>query len=119
MPGVVRVYARLVLTVVRDAWLYRVRLPLVSPFRTAHGTTATKDALLVYVRTDAGFGWGECVAHVDASYAPETVDSARLALRDLLLPRAFVGAPNDDVRGHPMAKAALLCARLDAHARAD
>jgi O-succinylbenzoate synthase len=101
-----------------EAELLRVRLPFVTPFRSARSTTAVKDALLVRVRTDDGAGWGECTAPSTPEYDGETIDGARLALRDHLLPRAFAGASLDDVRGHASARAALECARLDAHLRA-
>ena len=103
----------------REVELFRVRLPLVAPFRTAKATTAVKEALLVRVRTAAGVGWGECTAQVTPAYDGETIDDARLALRDHLLPRAFAGAGLDDVRGHTSARAALECALLDARLRAE
>jgi len=99
--------------------LFRVRLPLVTPFRTARVTTAVKDALLVRVRTNAGIGWGECTAQATPAYEGETIDDARLALRDHLLPRAFAGADLDEVRGHNSARAALECALTDARLRAE
>ena len=99
--------------------LLRVRLPFVTPFRTARSATNVKDALLVRVRTDFGDGWGECTAQVSPEYDGETIDGARLALRDHLLPRAFAGKPFDDVRGHRAARAALECALLDARLRAE
>ncbi len=95
-------------------------MPLVAPFRTARSTTITKEALLVRVQTDDGaVGWGECAAQADPSYAPDTIDTARVVLRDHLLPRAFAGVPFDDVRGHLAARAALECALLDARLRAE
>jgi O-succinylbenzoate synthase len=103
----------------REAELLRVRLPLVAPFRTARATTTTKDALLVRVQTDAGVGWGECTAPASPDYDGETIDGARIALRDHLLPRAFAGVPVDDVPGNRAARAALECAVLDARLRAD
>lgn len=102
----------------REVELLRVRLPFVTPFRTAHNTTAVKDALLVRVRTDAGIGWGECTAQSTPEYDGETIDDARRALRDYLVPRAFAGIPLADVRGHSSARAALECALLDAELRA-
>jgi o-succinylbenzoate synthase len=102
-----------------EAELLRVRLPLVEPFRTARTTTKTKDALLVRVQTDAGVGWGECTAPASPEYDGETIDGARVALRDHLLPRAFAGVPFDDVPGNRAARAALECALLDARLRAD
>jgi O-succinylbenzoate synthase len=102
-----------------EAELFRVRLPLVEPFRTARTTTSTKDALLVRVQTDAGVGWGECTAPASPEYDGETIDGARAALRDHLLPRAFAAAPFDDVPGNRAALAALECALLDARLRAE
>jgi O-succinylbenzoate synthase len=99
--------------------LLRVRLPLVAPFRTARNTTAVKEALLVRVQTSAGIGWGECTAMVSPEYDGETLDGARIALRDYLLPRAFAGAHLREVRGHRAARAALECALLDARLRAE
>lgn len=103
----------------RAAELLRVRLPLVEPFRTARNTTATKDALLVRVETDAETGWGECTALASPEYDGETLDGARAVLRDHLLPRAFAGEPFGDVPGSRAARAALECALLDARLRAD
>ena len=94
-----------------------MRLPLVTPFRTAHGTSRTKEALLVRAITHDGDGWGECSAETEPAYMADTIDSSRLALRDHLLPRAFAGAAFDDVRGHAPARAALECALLDARLR--
>jgi len=102
-----------------EAELIRVRLRFVEPFRTAHTTTATKDALLVRVQTDAGAGWGECTAPASPEYDGETVDGARAALRDHLLPRAFAGVGFAAVPGNRAANAALECALLDARLRAD
>src|SRR4051812_39977689 len=99
--------------------LVRVRIPFVVDFATAHGSQTHKDALLVHVITESGAGWGECAAQTTPSYAPETIDSARMALREHLLPRMFAGAGCDEVTGHPMARAALECALLDARLRGE
>jgi O-succinylbenzoate synthase len=99
--------------------LLRVRIPLVQPFRTAKGTTGTKEALLVHVRTDAADGWGECAAPAVPSYTADTIDTCRTALRDYLVPLLVAGAAADrDVPGHTPARAALECALLDAELRA-
>lgn len=107
--------------------LRRVALPLRQPFRTAHGTMATRDLLLVRVVTDVGEGWGECAALAERGYSHEDIDSAQSALRDQLVPalRAAVGSPSAASVGrlpggpaHPMAAAALEMALLDAELRA-
>lgn len=99
--------------------LFRIRLPLTKPFRTARSTTTRKDALLVRVVTDDAEGWGEVGAEVSPTYAPETLDSAHLVLRDELVPRLFAGASLDAVRGHHAARGALSNAVLDADLRAE
>ena len=106
--------------------LIRVRVPLRQLFRTAHGVTTDKESLLVCFHTDEGVGWGECAAEIAPSYTAEFVDSAWLVLRDHLLPRLLSGPWSSyeeldermaAVRGHPMAKAAIETALLDAHLR--
>jgi len=107
--------------------LKKVRLPLVAPFRTAFGTETVREALLVHVQTDAGTGWGECVAGSDPRYSSEYVDSAWLTLQRHLGPRLLeepdvtataVGTLLAEFKGHRMAKAALEMAVLDAELRA-
>ncbi|MGO9333517.1 MAG: o-succinylbenzoate synthase [Acidimicrobiales bacterium] len=107
--------------------LRRVRLPLVSPFRSALGTESAREALLVRVDSDEGEGWGECVAGSDPLYCSEYVDSAWLTLRRYLGPR-LLGAKDlsgsdvqpllHEFKGHRMAKAAVEMAVLDAQLRA-
>jgi O-succinylbenzoate synthase len=116
MPGLLRAY---VARVLRCVELIRVRVPLVAPFRGARAVVPHKEALLVRVETDDGTGWGECGALTDPTYAPDTLDTARVVLRDHLVPRVFAAARCDDVRGHAPARAALECALLDARLRAE
>jgi len=106
--------------------LVTVRLPLATPLRSAAGTRADRPVLLVHVVARESEGWAECVAEASPTYAPEFVDGASLVLRDHLVPRAWAGPTGDalalgtvldEVRGHPMAKAALELAVLDAQLR--
>jgi len=106
--------------------LRRVRLPLVRPFSTAAGTSAAREALLVRLVTEAGDGWGECVALGEPLYTSEYLDGAEHVLRHHLVPRLFraggfgagdLGRVLGPVQGHPMAKAALEMAALDAELR--
>jgi O-succinylbenzoate synthase len=106
--------------------LRRARLPLVTPFRTALGTERTREVLLVRVESDAGEGWGECVASPDPSYSSEYLDSAWLTLERYLVPvlleakdleAAAVQPLLSRSKGHRMAKAALEMAILDAQLR--
>ena len=66
--------------------LRRLRLPLVSPFRTSFGTSTARDVLLVRVDTAAATGWGECVADSEPTYSSEYADGAQHVLREHLLP---------------------------------
>jgi o-succinylbenzoate synthase len=93
--------------------LRRLAMPLVEPFATAHGVQHARDVLLVRLRTADGDGWAECVAPDEPTYSSEHVDGAHAVLRDHLLPRWFAGHDLDEVKGHPMAKAALRTAELD------
>ncbi|WP_106397865.1 o-succinylbenzoate synthase [Actinocorallia populi] len=100
-----------------------VGLPLVSPFRTSFGTETDRTILLVRVVTDEGEGWGECVAMAEPVYSSEYVDGAAHVIREFLLPLAHPDPWRAEqafrpVRGHPMAKAALEAAILDAWLRA-
>src|SRR4051812_19912773 len=106
--------------------LRRVALPLVSPFRTSSGTRTARDILLVRALTPDAEGWGECVALAEPSYSYEYVDMAQHVIRHHLAPRlltagavgaADVGPVLGHVKGHPMAKAALETAVLDAELR--
>jgi len=109
----------------RDVELRRIGLSLVHPFRTSFGVEQTRDILLVHVEADASEGWGECVAMQEPVYSSEYVDGAQQIIREHFLPRltgdvsaAALGALLAPFHGHPMAKAALEMALLDAELRA-
>jgi o-succinylbenzoate synthase len=105
--------------------LRRITLPLVSPFRTSMGVEHGRDVLLVRAVVADAEGWGECVAMSDPHYSHEYVDGAADVIRRFLIP-AVVSARDIHVveqrfaavRGHPMAKAAVHTALLDARLRA-
>lgn len=108
--------------------LRRIRMPLVSPFRTSFGTATEREVLLVRVATPDAEGWGECVAMEKPLYSYEDIETAAHVLRTHLVPRvltlgerltaARVAHVLEPVKGHPMAKAALELAVLDAELRA-
>lgn len=115
-----------------DVQLRTIDLPLVSPFSTSFGTQHEKTALLVRVTasvtTSTGpvevTGWGECVAMDEPVYSSEFVAGAIEVLRRFLVPRLVAAGDRltpervlgllGGVVGHPMAKAALEMAVLDA-----
>jgi O-succinylbenzoate synthase len=108
--------------------LIEVSIPLVRPFRTSFGEERTKRALLVHVEAGDVAGWGECVASPEPRYSEEWIDGARMVMSRYLGPAVLAGGPVGDpadvarrvsfVRGHPMSKAALEAAVLDAWLRA-
>lgn len=97
--------------------LHEIALPLREPFRISSGVTDVRRILLVRLEDrDGTVAWGECVAGEAPNYSPETIDTARHAIKTWLapllaepLPRPEEAAPRFDtkVRGHRMAKAAL------------
>lgn len=124
--------------------LHRLEVPLVRPFETSFGRETVREVLLVHVRTEAGEGWGECVAGRDPFYSAEYVDGAASVIERYLAP-ALLEAPRAAslggeeapgrrgaslplarsvagtlgfVAGHRMAKGALEAAVLDAELRA-
>lgn len=98
--------------------LREIRLALKEPFRISSGVVTERRILLVWLLDGDGHEvWAECVAGERPNYSSETIDTAWLAIREWLAPRLFsatLSAPGDaagvlaaNVRGHPMAKAAL------------
>jgi O-succinylbenzoate synthase len=107
--------------------LRRIRMPLVSPFRTSFGTETCRDILLIRAVASDAAGWGECVTMSDPLYSSEYVDAAADVLRRFLIPAlaacpsldaSSVGPALSQFKGHRMAKAALEMAVLDAELRA-
>ena len=117
---------------VRAVELREVALPLVRPFRTSFGEETDKQAILVRVVLSTGRdevqGWGECVASADPLYSEEWLEGSWLILANYLSPALLRSGPFATptevearmgvVRGHPMAKAAVVAAVLDAWLRA-
>ncbi len=104
---------------------HRLRMPLVSPFRTSYGIETTRSALLVQVVGPDTEGWGECVAEQEPLYTAEYSEGAQAVITRFLLPRldannvfaAQLSALMAPVRGNPMAKGGLEAAILDAECR--
>lgn len=65
-----------------------IRVPLVRPFEIASGAVEERRILLLeLIHPDGVRVWSECVAGEAPDYSPETVDTARLALRRWFVPR--------------------------------
>ncbi len=104
-----------------------LRLPLVTPFRTAQGSQDERVALLVRVSTPDGEGWADCGVSPEPLHEPEFLTGTRAVLAEYLVPMlraapevtaARVRPLLAAVKGHQMAKAALETAVLDAELRA-
>ena len=116
----------------RQLELRRIELDLVTPFRTSFGVERRRDILLLHVTVDradgtTGEGWGECVARHEPAYSSEFVNGAQLVVTEHFWPELVAGGELHaaDVAhrlarfsGHPMSKAALEMALLDAQLRA-
>ena len=88
------------------------------PFRASHGVTTVRRLLLTeMIDADGSIVWGECSALETADYLPETIETAKAAIRDSLAEVLFgttFSHPGDvfpcleaAVSGNAMAKAAL------------
>jgi O-succinylbenzoate synthase len=110
--------------------LRRARVPLATPWRTSYGVDTERDVLLVrVVGVSAGGeteGFGECGASSTPGYSPEWVEGAHDVVRRFLAPLVLgqehtaeeLDTTFASIAGHPMAKAALATAVLDAELRA-
>lgn len=107
--------------------LRRLTMPLRSPFETSFGVATERDILLVRVATEEADGWGECVAMTDPLYSAEYTQGAHDVITRYFLPK-LAAAPRVTAplvaeilapfKGHPIAKAAVEAAVLDAELRA-
>lgn len=107
--------------------IYRVSLPLVTPWRTAYGSDAHVGSVLVRLTSDLGVGWGESTPLAMPTYSPEYAAGVFGAVRDVMAPalrgRRFespgcLETALASFKGNPFAKAALDLAWWDVHARA-
>ncbi len=113
---------------VARAKLVDVSVPLRVPFAISGGAMTHRRSLVVVLESDAGVrGFGEAAPFELPFYSAETFDSARMCLRDVLIPRT-VGATFDhsaqvgemlghNLRGNRMARAAVDNAWWDLQAR--
>ena len=99
---------------------------MIAPFETSFGVSELRRILLIETDVDGVVGWGEATAGEDPYYSYETVETARLIIRDYLWPllrgKEFASAADvwemlTLVRGHNMAKGGLEAAIWDAEAK--
>lgn len=106
-----------------------IGLPLVRPFRTSFGTQVNRDLLLLKLTTTDGLiGWSECVAMSEPLYSSEYLSECLDVIKRFFIPTLFnagefvaekVPELLKPFLGHPMAKAALETAILDAQLRGE
>lgn len=96
--------------------IYHVKLPLVSPWRTAYGEDAEAHSLVVRMSSGEASGWAESTPLYAPTYSPEGAPSAFVVIREFLAPR-IIGQEIESARalnerlscfkGNYFAKAAL------------
>jgi O-succinylbenzoate synthase len=106
-----------------------IHLPLVRPFRTSFGTQIDREILMLKVTTTEGvIGWSECVAMSEPLYSSEYLAECMDVIKRFFLPALFQKGEfkaeeiSEILRpflGHPMAKAAVETACLDAQLRSE
>ncbi|NLX21460.1 MAG: o-succinylbenzoate synthase [Phycisphaerae bacterium] len=106
--------------------IYRVRVPLVYPFRTAYGSDDAVESVLVRMASGSLAGWGEAQPFSLPAYSPEYSAGVYRTITDVLA-RGLVGqriAGGEDLqarmacfKGNYFAKAALDMAWWDLAAR--
>ncbi len=110
-----------------DAIILReVHMPLVRPFETSFGITRNRRILLVEIRSEGLIGWGECTAGERPFFSAESTDTAWAVITQELGPMLNSEHPEHggqcpriffQVRGNPMARAALENAIWDLEAQ--
>ncbi|HUY05770.1 MAG TPA: o-succinylbenzoate synthase [Acidimicrobiales bacterium] len=114
---------------IRALEICRLDLVLLNALRTSVGEHGRRPVLIIRIITDEAEGFGECSALGEPIYTEEYSEAAEAVLIDYLIPRLMRNAQEelslerrfaslDSVRGHPMAKAAIEMALLDAELRA-
>ena len=107
--------------------LYRVRMPLISPWTTAYGSDDAIESVLVRMVAGRTAGWGESCPLAGPTYSPEYAAGVFNVVRDYLAPRLLGQAIASGERlqerlscfkGNRFAKAALDIAWWDLYAKA-
>lgn len=107
--------------------IYKLKMPLKTPFVTSASTVTHKTVLAVRAKDESGIvGWGEGVAFDDPSYTEETATTTLHMLQDFLVPMLLgqvLTHPDDvsrrfaSIRRNNMAKSAIEGAIWDIYAQ--
>lgn len=110
-----------------DAIILReLHMPLLRPFETSFGVTRNRRILLVEIQSEGLTGWGECTAGEHPHFSAESTDTAWAVITQELGPLLARHSPQHggecpklfrQVRGNPMARAALENAIWDLEAQ--
>jgi O-succinylbenzoate synthase len=112
---------------IERAVLREMPLTLAEPFQSSAAVITNRRVVLLSLHAEGLEGWSECVALSAPTYTYETTDTAWQVLTELILPNVMgldVSRPEEaltraaEIRGHPMAKAAVEMAVWDLAARA-
>lgn len=107
------------------AFVHVVHLDMVRPFRTSFGEVRKREVVILAIEVPWGRFYGEAAALAEPVYSPEYTVDVAACLKDHLLPRVLgqdIDAPLGleqllaPVRGHEMAKAAIVGAWTSAWA---
>ena len=105
-----------------------ITLPLVHFFETSFGRTDKRRILLTKVFCEGAVGYGECTAGERPLFSHETIDTAWLIIKEVLVPKVLnrewssPSVMNEwfrPIRGHQMARAVVENACWDMVARAN
>lgn len=106
--------------------LYRVRMPLVYPFRTAYGSDEVIETVMVRMISGGQYGWAESQPFAMPTYSGEFAAGVFLAIKQVFAP-VLVGREIDSgeqlqaaiagFKGNSFAKGGLDMAWWDLHAR--
>jgi o-succinylbenzoate synthase len=66
--------------------IYRVRMPLIYPFRTAFGNDDTIESIIVRIHSGISYGWGESTPWQSPGYSSESASTSFIIIRDFLAP---------------------------------
>lgn len=66
--------------------VFRVAMPLVTPFNTAFGDTYSVESILLKITSGSQYGWGEAAPWRYPAYSPESAAGAFLTIKEFLAP---------------------------------
>lgn len=103
-----------------------IEMPLVRPFQTSFGIQNVRPLFVLKVHTSVGVGWAECVAMAEPLYSSEYLFECQDVITRFYLPALKGEFKVEEIStilepflGHPMAKAVVETACLDAQLKSE